>query len=195
MKKIITAAALLMCAVTQADAQTKTAKATFAGGCFWCMEEVMDKVPGVLTTTSGYEGGRKANPTYEEVGGGNTGHAEVVEVTYDPARVSYQKLLDVFWKNIDPGAKDRQFCDDGDQYRAAIFTHDAEQQRLALASKKKVVDSKKFKNVYVDVQPAAPFYVAEEYHQDFYIKNPVRYKYYKYSCGREQTLERIWGKK
>jgi peptide-methionine (S)-S-oxide reductase len=176
-------------------AQTKTAKATFAGGCFWCMEEAMDKVPGVLSTTSGYTGGTKKDPAYEEVSYGSTGHAEAVDVVYDPSKVTYQRLLDVYWRNIDPTTKDRQFCDGGHQYRAAIFYHGDDQKRLAEASKQKVVSSKRFKHVYVDVEPAREFYPAEDYHQDYYKKNPVRYKYYKYSCGREQTLERLWGKK
>jgi peptide-methionine (S)-S-oxide reductase len=173
-------------------AQTATAKATFGGGCFWCMEEVMDKVPGVLSTTSGYTGGSKMNPTYEQVSAGGTGHVEVVEVVYDPAKVSYQQLLNAFWRNIDPTTKDRQFCDGGSQYRAAIFYHDAAQKQQALASKQKIVSSKKFKQVHVDVQQASEFYPAEDYHQDYYTKNPVRYKYYKLSCGREQRLARIW---
>lgn len=178
-----------------APSQSPLQKATFAGGCFWCMEEAFDKVPGVVSTTSGYTGGHTQNPAYEEVSAGNTGHAEAVEVLFDPARVSYQQLLDAFWKNVDPTTKDRQFCDGGHQYRAAIFYHGAEQKRLAEASKKRIVDSKRFRHVYVDVEPAKQFYAAEEYHQDYYRKNPVRYKYYKYSCGREQTLERIWGRK
>lgn len=178
-----------------ADAQTKTAKATFAGGCFWCMEEVMDAVPGVLSTTSGYIGGRTPNPTYQQVSDGNTGHAEAVEVVYDPSKVTYQKLLDTFWRNVDPGTKDRQFCDGGTQYRAEIYTHGDEQRVLATASKQKLVASKKFKKVHVQVTPASRFYPAEEYHQDYYQKNPARYKYYKNSCGRTQTLEKIWGRK
>jgi len=183
---------IALLAFNGAQAQTRTEKATFAGGCFWCMEEVMDKVPGVISTTSGYTGGTKQNPAYEEVSYGNTGHAEAVDVVYDPSKVSYQKLLDVFWRNIDPTTKDRQFCDGGNQYRAAIFYHGPEQRRLAEASKLKIVRSKRFKHVYVDVEQAREFYPAEEYHQDYYKKNPVRYKYYKFSCGREQTLERIW---
>jgi peptide-methionine (S)-S-oxide reductase len=194
--KISTIAMLIGLAVlpasAQAQAQTQPKKATFAGGCFWCMEEVMDKVPGVLSTTSGYIGGKTENPSYEEVSGGNTGHAEAVEVMYDPRKVSYAQLLDMFWKNVDPTTKDQQFCDAGNQYRAAIFYHDAEQKRLAEASKQTVAASKRFKHVYVDVEQAKRFYAAEEYHQDYYKKNPTRYKYYKYSCGREQTLERIW---
>lgn len=176
-------------------AQAATAKATFGGGCFWCMEEVMDKIPGVVSTTSGYTGGSKKNPTYEQVSAGGTGHVEVVEVVYDPAKVAYQQLLDAFWRNIDPTTKDRQFCDGGSQYRAAIFYHDARQRQEAEASRQKVVSSKKFKHVYVDIQQATAFYPAEDYHQDYYTKNPVRYKYYKASCGREQRLEKVWGRK
>lgn len=176
-------------------AQGKTATAVFAGGCFWCVEEAFDKVPGVLSTTSGYIGGRQANPTYEQVSAGGTGHAEAVEVKYDPTKVSYEQLLEVFWQNIDPTTKDRQFCDAGDQYRAAIFYVGADQKKLADASKQKIVSSKRFKRVHVDVDAATHFYPAEEYHQDYYTKNPLRYKYYKFTCGREQTLERIWGRK
>jgi peptide-methionine (S)-S-oxide reductase len=176
-------------------ASVQTAKATFAGGCFWCMEEVMDKLPGVLTTTSGYIDGNTPNPTYEQVSSGRTGYAEAVEVTYDPSKVSYARLLDQFWKNVDPTTKDRQFCDEGSQYRAAIYFHDGEQQKASVASRQKVVSSKRFKQVHVDVEEATRFYPAEEYHQDYYKKNPSRYKYYKYSCGREQTLERVWKKK
>lgn len=174
--------------------QGQSASAVFAGGCFWCVEEAFDKVPGVLSTTSGYIGGNKANPTYEEVSAGGTRHAEAVEVKYDPTRVSYEQLLDVFWKNIDPTTKDRQFCDAGDQYRAAIFYHGPDQKKLAERSKQKIVASKRFKRVYVDVVAATQFYPAEEYHQDYYTKNPVRYKYYKFTCGREQTLDRVWGR-
>lgn len=176
-------------------AQGKTETAVFAGGCFWCMEEVYDKVPGVISTTAGYIGGKVPNPTYQQVSAGETGHAEAVAVVYDPSKVSYEQLLNVFWKNVDPTTKDRQFCDGGSQYRAAIFYRGPEQKRLAEASKKEVADSKRFKRVHVGLEAATRFYAAEGYHQDYYLKNPARYKYYKYSCGREQTLERIWGRK
>ncbi len=175
-------------------AQT-TAKATFAGGCFWCMEEVMDKPAGVRLTLSGYTGGKVKNPTYEEVSAGGTGHAEAVQVTYDPSKVSYAQLLDLFWKNVDPTVGDRQFCDVGDQYRPAIFYHNAEQKRLAEASKQRIERSGKFKRIAVQIVPAGEFYAAEDYHQDFYQKNPVRYKYYKFSCGRAKRLEEVWGGK
>jgi len=168
--------------------------ATFAGGCFWCVEADFDKVPGVISTTSGYTGGRTANPTYEEVSGGGTGHAEAVEIAYDPAKVSYEQLLDVFWHNIDPLVKDRQFCDGGNQYRTAIFYHDDEQRRLAESSKAAV--EKRFKKpVYTQIVAAGPFTKAEEYHQDFYVKSPLRYKFYRFNCGRDARLEELWGKK
>src|SRR6516162_5078518 len=171
-----------------------TAKATFAGGCFWCVEADFDKVPGVVSTTSGYTGGRSANPTYEEVSRGGTGHAEAVEIVYDPAKVSYERLLDVFWHNIDPLVKDRQFCDHGDQYRSAIFYHGAEQRALAEASKAAV--QKRFKQpIQTAIVPAGAFYKAEEYHQDYYLKNPIRYKFYRFNCGRDARLEELWGKK
>jgi peptide-methionine (S)-S-oxide reductase len=171
------------------------AKATFAGGCFWCMESDFDKVAGVVSTTSGYIGGRKKNPTYEEVSAGGTGHAEAVEIAYDPTRISYAKLLDVFWRNIDPTARNRQFCDVGDQYRSAIFYHDAEQQRLAQQSKSALEKSKPFAQVIVtEIVPAGVFTPAEAYHQDYYLKNPLRYKFYRNQCGRDQRLEELWGK-
>ncbi len=171
-------------------------KATFAGGCFWCMEEALDKVAGVVSTTSGYTGGMKKNPTYEDVSAGESGHAESVEVLYDPAKVSYAKLLEVFWRNIDPTTPDRQFCDYGHQYRPAIFYHDETQKRLAEESKKALVKSKPFKGpIVTEIVPASEFYPAEEYHQNFYEKNPIRYRLYKFNCGRAQRLEQLWGKK
>jgi peptide-methionine (S)-S-oxide reductase len=170
-------------------------KATFAGGCFWCMEPAFDKLEGVKSVVSGYTGGHKTNPTYEEVSSGATGHAESVEITYDPAVISYSKLLDVFWHNIDPTAKDRQFCDTGSQYRSAIFYHSEEQKHLAEASKKALELSKRFPGpIYTEIVPATAFYPAEEYHQKYYQKNPIRYKYYRYSCGRDQRLKELWGK-
>jgi len=169
-------------------------KATFAGGCFWCMEPPFDRLEGVKSVVSGYTGGYKKNPTYEEVSSGSTGHAESVEITYDPAVTSYQKLLDVFWHNIDPTVKDRQFCDVGSQYRTAIYYHNAEQKRLAEASKKALEESKRFRGpIYTEVTAAATFYPAEEYHQKYYQKNPVRYKLYRFNCGRDQGLRELWG--
>jgi peptide-methionine (S)-S-oxide reductase len=184
----------LASAMGQGSEPQRTAVATFAGGCFWCVEADFDKVDGVTSTTSGYTGGRAANPTYEQVSHGGTGHAESVEIVYDPAKVSYKKLLDVFWHNIDPLAKDRQFCDHGDQYRSAIFYHDEEQRALAEASKAEV--EKRFEQpVATQIVPAGAFYKAEEYHQDYYKKNPIRYKFYRYNCGRDARLEELWGKK
>ena len=174
-------------------AASGTLKATFAGGCFWCVEEAFDKVPGVVSTISGYMGGQTKNPTYEQVSTGRTGHTEVVQVEYDPKRVSYDKLLDVFWRNIDPTQKDAQFCDHGSQYRSGIFFHDAEQRRLAEASKGALAKNKPFKGeIVTEVTQASQFYAAEDYHQDYYLKNPVRYKFYKTGCGREARLKELW---
>jgi peptide-methionine (S)-S-oxide reductase len=171
-----------------------TAVATFAGGCFWCMEPPFDKIPGVISTTSGYTGGFKRNPTYEEVSSGTTGHAEAVEVVYDPSKVSYEKLLDVFWHNIDPTVTDRQFCDHGNQYRTAIFVHDAGQRRLAEASKAGIEKTKTFKEpIVTPIVDAGEFFPAEAYHQDYYLKNPVRYNYYRVGCGRDARLKQLWG--
>jgi peptide-methionine (S)-S-oxide reductase len=172
-----------------------TAKAYFAGGCFWCMEEVFEKVDGVVETVSGYMGGTAKNPTYEEVSSGRTGHAESVEVRYDPAKVTYIQLLEAFWRNIDPVTPNAQFCDHGNQYRAAIFYQGDEQKRLAEESKRAIEQSKRFAQpIVTEVVAASQFYPAEEYHQDFYKKNPIRYKYYKFSCGRAQRLESLWDK-
>lgn len=168
--------------------------ATFAGGCFWCMEPPFDKLDGVRSTVSGYIGGRVNNPTYEQVSAGGTGHAEAVEIRYDPKKVTYQQLLDVFWHNIDPTVRDRQFCDYGSQYRSAIFYNNEDQKRLAEASKKALLDSGKIKKIETEIVVASTFYSAEEYHQDYYKKNPVRYKLYRYNCGRDQRLEEVWGK-
>jgi peptide-methionine (S)-S-oxide reductase len=177
-----------------ADAQPDhhLAKATFAGGCFWCMEPPFDKVDGVVSTTSGYTGGTKKNPSYEEVSSGGTGHAESVQVVYDPAKVSYAKLLYVYWHNVDPTVANRQFCDVGEQYRTAIFYHDAEQKRLAEESKAEV-QKKLGKPVLTQIVAASAFYAAEDYHQDYYMKNPIRYKFYRNGCGRDARLQEIWG--
>lgn len=172
----------------------RTEVAIFAGGCFWCMEPPFDKVPGVLSTTSGYTGGLAPDPTYEQVSAGGTGHAESVKVVFDPTRVDYKKLLDVYWHNVDPFAIDQQFCDHGDQYRTAIFTTTSEQQRLAEESKRELETSGKFSQpVVTQIVPASTFYPAEGYHQDYYKKNPLRYKFYRYNCGRDARLEQIWG--
>lgn len=180
-------------ATAQPSAQA-TAKATFAGGCFWCMEPPFASLPGVISVTSGYTGGHKANPTYEEVSAGGTGHAEAVEIVYDPAQIGYARLLEIFWHNIDPLDAGGQFCDRGQQYRPAIFHHGDEQKRLAEESKQALEQSGRFQQpVVVAIEPASTFYPAEDYHQDYYRKNPVRYKFYRYSCGRDQRLETLWG--
>jgi peptide-methionine (S)-S-oxide reductase len=159
------------------------AVATFAGGCFWCMEPPYDALPGVISTTSGYMGGTKKNPSYEEVSSGTTGHAEVVQVAYDPKKVNY-----------DPTVRDRQFCDIGSQYRTAIFYHTEEQKRLAEASKGMLAKTKPFRDdIVTPVVPAGEFWPAEDYHQDFYVKNPVRYKFYRTGCGRDARLKQLWG--
>ena len=176
-------------------AQPATVKATFAGGCFWCMEPPYDKLPGVVSTTSGYMGGKTKNPTYESISTGTTGHAEVVQVEYDPTKVTYEKLLEVFWRNVDPTQRDGQFCDRGSHYRTAIYYHGEEQKKLAEASKAALEKSKPFKGDIVTEITAAPdFYRAEEYHQDFYKKNPTRYKVYRSGCGRDARLQALWGR-
>ena len=180
--------------VNPAAGDRQLGKATFAGGCFWCMEEVFEGLDGVVSATSGYTGGHKRNPTYEEVSAGETGHAESVEVIYDPARVTYSKLLEFYWRNIDPTDPRGQFCDKGAQYRSAIFYHDETQKRLAVESKNAVEKSKPFRGpILTEIVPASQFYPAEEYHQNFSQKNPLRYKLYKYNCGRAQRLQELWG--
>jgi peptide-methionine (S)-S-oxide reductase len=174
----------------------KTAKAIFAGGCFWCMEGPFDKLNGVISTTSGYIGGGKKDPTYQEVSAGITGHTEAVEIVYDPAKVTYEKLLDVFWHNIDPLVKDAQFCDRGSQYRSGIFYTDEAQKVAAEASRASVDKTKTFKGTIVtEITAATTFYPAEDYHQDYYIKNPIRYNYYRTGCGRDARLKQLWGDK
>lgn len=194
MIRAILLASLLAFASGSALSQA-TAKATFAGGCFWCVEEAFDKVPGVVSTTSGYIGGKKDNPTYEQVSTGRTGHTEAVEVVFDAKKVSYEQLLEVFWKNHDPTFLDRQFCDLGDQYRPSIFWHDEEQRKLAEASKARVEKTKKFsRKVLTPIVKATKFWPAEEYHQDYHLKNPARYKFYAVNCGRYLRLADLWGK-
>jgi len=172
----------------------KTEIATFAGGCFWCMEPPFDKVEGVISTTSGYTGGNKVNPTYKQVSAGSTGHAEAIRIEYDPAKVSYEDLLEVFWKNIDPTTLNSQFCDHGSQYRSAIFYHNDAQKSAAEKSLDKLNQTKPFDDpVVTEITEAGTFYPAEEYHQDYYQKNPLRYKYYRFACGRDKRLEMLWG--
>jgi peptide-methionine (S)-S-oxide reductase len=191
---------LFVAQVAGADERTQAAPpppagmavATFAGGCFWCMEPPFDKVAGVVSTTSGYTGGTKAGATYREVSAGTTGHAEAVRVVYDPAKVSYGNLVAVFWRNVDPVDAGGQFCDRGDEYRTAIFVHDPEQRRVAEESKRQLSLGKPIVTQIVD---AGPFYVAEEYHQDYYVKNPTKYQFYRWNCGRDARLQELWGKK
>jgi peptide-methionine (S)-S-oxide reductase len=174
-------------------AASNLAKATFAAGCFWCVESDFDKIPGVVSTTSGYTGGRVKNPTYEQVSRGGTGHTEAVVVEYDPSKVTYDQLLDHFWHNVDPLTANRQFCDVGDQYRPAIVVHDAAQRKAAEESKSRV--QQRFKQpVVVQIVDAGPFYVAEAYHQDYYKRNPLQYRYYRWGCGRDSRLQELWGK-
>jgi len=169
-------------------------KATFAGGCFWCMEPPFDELAGVASTTSGYIGGYAEDPSYQEVSAGGTGHAEAVEVLYDPSTISYRQLLEVFWRNIDPVTHNRQFCDSGSQYRSGIFYHDAEQARLASETKETLARSGSFSDsIATEITEATTFYPAEEYHQDYYLKNPLRYRFYSYQCGRKKRLEQLWG--
>ncbi|MGK7346766.1 MAG: peptide-methionine (S)-S-oxide reductase MsrA [Candidatus Nitrospinota bacterium M3_3B_026] len=168
--------------------------AIFAGGCFWCMEPPFDKLEGVVSTTSGYTGGHKENPTYREVSSGGTGHVEAVRIVYDPQKTSYERLLEVFWKNIDPTDNSGQFCDHGPQYRSAIFYMDEDQKRLAEESKKTLEESGVLAAPTVtEIRPATEFYPAEDYHQDYYRKNPIRYKFYRYNCGRDKRLRELWG--
>lgn len=192
MTRVLLVLALLFPALAHAQG---TAKATFAGGCFWCVEEAMDKVPGVLSTVSGYTGGQMKNPSYALVSTGRTGHTEAVQVTYDPKKLSYEKLLEAFWVNHDPTTIDRQFCDHGSQYRPGVFAHDAEQQRQAEAAKAKWEKDKPFKQkILTPIETAGEFWPAEDYHQDYYKKNPARYHFYVTGCGRYARLDELWGK-
>jgi peptide-methionine (S)-S-oxide reductase len=184
---------LVLFCLVPATARAENRVATFAGGCFWCMEPPFEALAGVVSVTSGYTGGAKAKPSYEEVSAGGTGHAEAVEIVYDPAKVSFEKLLDVFWRNIDPTVADRQFCDVGSQYRSAIFVHDAAQRKAAEASRDAVA-KKLGVPVKTEIADAGTFYPAEEYHQDYAKKNPLRYRYYRHGCGRDARLEELWGK-
>jgi peptide-methionine (S)-S-oxide reductase len=193
MSKTLLAVLALACTTAIVSAQNdELAVATFAGGCFWCMEPPFDELPGVVSTISGYMGGRTANPTYEQVSSGTTGHAEVMQVRYDARKVSYEKLLEVFWRNVDPLTANRQFCDAGSQYRSAIFYHTEEQRRLAQNSKDRL-DARFEQPIVTEVLKAGSFYPAEDYHQDYYKKNPVRYKVYRWNCGRDARLQQVWG--
>jgi len=182
--------------VSNERAESVIGVATFAGGCFWCTEADFDKIPGVISTTSGYIGGTVINPTYEQVSAGKTGHVEAVQVRFDPAKTNFAKLLAAYWATIDPLTPNRQFCDSGTQYRSVIFYHNADQRQQAETSRAALVSSGRFTQpIVTELLPATVFYPAEEYHQDFHNKNPIRYKYYRYSCGRDARLKQIWGNK
>ena len=186
---------VFMLLVAPVSAQQNLATATFAAGCFWCSEEAFEKVPGVVSAVSGYIDGKTKNPSYEQVSSGLTGHTEAVEVKFDPSKVGYEKLLEVFWVNHDPTYVDRQFCDHGSQYRPSIFFHDDEQKRLADASKAKYEKLKTFRQpIVTPIVKATQFWPAEGYHQDYYKKNPLRYKVYTTGCGRYARLDELWGK-
>ena len=189
---LILAISLLATSLNIFAADSKTEIATFAGGCFWCMEPPFDKLDGVLSTTSGYTGGHQANPTYKQVSAGGSGHTEAIEIVFDPAKVSYEKLLEVFWLNIDPVNAKGQFCDFGTKYRTGIYYLNDEQQKLAAASLKSI-KSKLNKPLATELKAASKFYPAEDYHQNYYQVNPVRYNYYRWSCGRDQRLKQLWG--
>lgn len=206
MKRMIATVAILfsqqigmsaLFAQTRPETETANAPATaiFAGGCFWCVEADFEKLPGVIKAEAGYIGGQLAKPTYEQVSAGNTGHAEAVRVVFDPSRVTYQQLLDHFWRNIDPTVQDRQFCDVGPQYRSAIFYQSETQHRAAMASKEALQRSAQLPEIYTEIAPAGPFYLAEEYHQDYYKKNPIRYRFYRTTCGRDARLAEVWQEK
>ncbi len=176
-----------------ADSAMTKATAVFAGGCFWCVEADFDKLPGVAATESGYTGGNTPDPTYHQVSAGGTGHTEAVRVSYDPSKISYQQLVDYFWRHIDPTVKDRQFCDVGTQYRSAIYWQNEAERKIAEASRNALLKSGKLVQVYTEIAAASTFYPAEEYHQDYYKKNPIRYKFYRAGCGRDRRLAELWG--
>ena len=178
-----------------ADSAMAAATAVFAGGCFWCLEADFDKLPGVIATESGYTAGKTRNPIYQQVSAGGTGHTEAVRVSYDPAKVSYQQLVDYFWRHIDPTVKDRQFCDVGSQYRSGIYWQNQAERKIAEASRDALLKSGKLKQVLTEMAAASAFYPAEEYHQDYYTKNPIRYAYYRNGCGRDARVQEIWGHK
>ncbi len=195
--------ALVGCSMPKADAGALKAPdnpnykiATFAGGCFWCMEPPFDKLKGVISTTSGYTGGTEVNPTYQRVSAGRTGHTEAVRVVYNPNVVSYSTLVDTFWHQINPTTPNRQFVDVGSQYRTGIFYHSAKQKQIALESKQRLEKANIFgAPIVTEITKAGPFWAAEEYHQDYYTKHPYKYKFYRFNSGRDQYLESIWGKK
>lgn len=191
----VVSAGLTTLAIAPVKAADSLESAIFAGGCFWCMEEAFEKLPGVSEAISGYSNGHDPSPEYKSVSQGVTGHAEVIKVQYDPTKISYKELVDHFWINIDPTVKDRQFCDSGSQYRSGIYYLNDKQKQIALESLQSLKASRRFEKIYTEIEPAEKFFMAESYHQDYYQKNPFRYRYYKNSCGREDRLEEIWGSK
>ena len=184
--------ALLASALLVQTAHAATATAIFAGGCFWCTESDFEKLPGVIAAESGYTAGNVPNPTYKAVSAGKTGHTEAVRVTYDPAKVTYSQLVEYFWKTIDPSEKDKQFCDSGSQYRSGIYWGSEAERQTATASRDTLLKTGRFKTIHTELAAASTFYPAEEYHQDYYKKNPVRYAYYRNGCGRDAQLKRVW---
>jgi peptide-methionine (S)-S-oxide reductase len=191
----LVASASAVAAKTTPVKTEKTATALFAGGCFWCIEADFEKLPGVIGAESGYTAGTKPNPTYEEVSAGGTGHTEAVRVTYEPGKVSYSQLVEYFWRHIDPTVKDKQFCDSGSQYRSGIYWQNATERAIAESSREALVSSGKFKEIHTEIVAATTFYPAEEYHQDYYKKNPIRYAYYRKGCGRDARVQQLWGSK
>jgi peptide-methionine (S)-S-oxide reductase len=191
----LVASARAMAAGTTAVKTESTATALFAGGCFWCIEADFEKLPGVIGAESGYTAGTTSNPTYEQVSAGGTGHTEAVRVTYEPAKVSYAQLVDFFWKHTDPTVKDKQFCDSGNQYRSGIYWQNAAERKIAESSRDALLSSGKFKEIHTEIIAATTFYPAEEYHQDYYKKNPIRYAYYRKGCGRDARVRQLWGSK
>jgi peptide-methionine (S)-S-oxide reductase len=190
---IVAAAAPVPAADTLAPLDGSRATAIFAGGCFWCIEADFEKLQGVIGVESGYTAGRTDKPTYEEVSSGRTGHVEAVRVNYDPQKVSYGQLVEYFWRHIDPTVKDRQFCDIGAQYRSGIYWQNEAERKVAEGSRDTLLKSGRFKVIHTEVLPATTFWVAEEYHQDYYKKNPLRYRYYRASCGRDARVAEVWG--
>lgn len=182
-----------MLGVLATNAQATTASAVFAGGCFWCIEADFERMPGVIEVVSGYTAGKTANPTYQQVSAGGTGHTEAVRVDYDPAKVSYAQLVAYFWRHIDPTVKDRQFCDVGDQYRSGIYWQNDDERKTVEASRDAILKSGRFKSIETELAPASTFYLAEDYHQNYYRKNPVRYNYYRFGCGRDARVKELWG--
>jgi peptide-methionine (S)-S-oxide reductase len=191
----LVASASAVAAETTPVKTEKTATALFAGGCFWCIEADFEKLPGVIGAESGYTAGTKSNPTYEQVSAGGTGHTEAVRVTYEPGKVSYAQLVEFFWRHIDPTVKDKQFCDSGNQYRSGIYWQNAAERAIAEGSRDALLSSGKFKVIHTEIVAATTFYPAEEYHQDYYKKNPIRYAYYRKGCGRDARVQQLWGSK